>query len=118
MSSAAPPDSIPLPAVPRTLSLGLVLVVLIVAFESMAVSTVLPRVAEQLSGLALYGWASSAFLLSSLFGAVLGGVLADRRGLAYGAVLALVLFALGLLVGAASPTMLVFVLGRLIQGLG
>lgn len=112
------PEALPLPAVPRTLSLGLVLVVLIVAFESMAVSTVLPRVAEQLSGLALYGWASSAFLLSSLFGAVLGGVLADRRGLAFGAVLALVLFAAGLLVGAASPTMLVFVLARLLQGLG
>ncbi|QFP78143.1 MFS transporter [Deinococcus sp. AJ005] len=118
VSSAVSPDSTPLPAVPPTLSLGLVLVVLIVAFESMAVSTVLPRVAEQLNGLALYGWASSAFLLSSLFGAVLGGVLADRRGLAYGAVLALILFAFGLLVGAASPTMLIFVLARLIQGLG
>lgn len=112
------PTLTPLPAVPPTLSLGLVLVVLIVAFESMAVSTVLPRVAEQLQGLALYGWASSAFLLSSLFGAVLGGVLADRRGLAYGAVLALILFAAGLLVGAVAPTMLIFVLGRLIQGLG
>ncbi len=112
------PGSVPLPAVPRMLSLGLILVVLIVAFESMAVSTVLPRVAEQLNGLALYGWASSAFLLSSLFGAVLGGVLADRRGLAFGAVLALLLFAAGLLVGAAAPTMLVFVLARLLQGLG
>ncbi|CAM3568342.1 MFS transporter [Deinococcus frigens] len=118
VSSVAHPTSVPLPAVPRTLSLGLVLVVLIVAFESMAVSTVLPRVAGELRGLALYGWASSAFLLSSLFGAVLGGVVADRRGLAFGAVLALVLFAAGLLVGAAAPTMLIFVLGRLIQGLG
>ncbi|MDV6373190.1 MFS transporter [Deinococcus arenicola] len=117
-SKPIPSESTPLPAVPPTLSLGLILVVLIVAFESMAVSTVLPRVAEELQGLALYGWASSAFLLSSLFGAVLGGVLADRRGLAFGAILALILFAVGLLVGAASPTMLIFVLARLIQGLG
>lgn len=105
-------------APPRTLGAGLLLVVLIVAFESMAVGTVLPRVADELRGLALYGWASSAFLLASLFGAVLTGLLSDRRGLAFGAAASLGVFAAGLLVGGLAPTMLVFVLGRLIQGLG
>ncbi|GGM03959.1 MFS transporter [Deinococcus aerophilus] len=117
--SLAPVPSAPvLVPVPRTLGLGLVLVVLIVAFESMAVSTVLPRVAADLNGLALYGWASSAFLLSSLFGAVLSGVLGDRRGLAVSTVLALSVFAAGLLVAGLAPSMTGFVLGRLIQGLG
>lgn len=49
-------------APPPALGAGLLLVVLAVAFESMAVGTVLPRVAEDLRGLNLYGWASSAFL--------------------------------------------------------
>ncbi|UBV44336.1 MFS transporter (plasmid) [Deinococcus taeanensis] len=106
------------PAAPPLLSAGLILVVVMVAFESMAVSTVLPRVSEDLRGLALYGWASSAFLLSSLFGAVLSGVLADRRGLAASAALALGVFAVGLLIAALAPSMPAFVLGRLVQGLG
>ncbi|UQN09734.1 MFS transporter [Deinococcus sp. QL22] len=104
--------------VPPTLSAGLLLVVLIVAFEAMAVSTVLPRVADDLQGLALYGWASSAFLLSSLFGAVFTGLLSDRRGLAVGASVSLVVFALGLLIAGLAPNMPAFVLGRLVQGLG
>lgn len=103
---------------PRMLGVGLILVVMIVAFESMAVGTVMPRVAADLNGLALFGWASSAFLLASLFGAVASGVLADRRGLAPGTVVSLALFAAGLLIGAAATTMPVFVLGRAIQGLG
>ncbi|THF71459.1 MFS transporter [Deinococcus sp. Arct2-2] len=120
---AVPPTTVPpttvLPtAVPPTLSAGLLLVVLIVAFEAMAVSTVLPRVADDLQGLALYGWASSAFLLSSLFGAVFTGLLSDRRGLAVGASVSLAVFALGLLGAGLAPTMPVFVLGRLVQGLG
>ncbi|BDP44227.1 MFS transporter (plasmid) [Deinococcus aetherius] len=112
-SSASTP-----PHAPRTLDAGLLLVVLAVAFESMAVGTVLPRVAEDLRGLPLYGWASSAFLLSSLFGAVAFGALSDRRGLARGAALCLAVFALGLLVAGLAPSMLVFVLGRLVQGFG
>ncbi|WP_034403314.1 MFS transporter [Deinococcus sp. RL] len=118
MPAVSAVSAAPLPAPPRTLGTGLLLVVLVVAFEAMAVGTVLPRVASELQGLSLYGWASSAFLLSSLFGAVLGGVLSDRRGLAWGAGFSLAVFAAGLLVGGLAPTMLVFVLGRLIQGLG
>ncbi|GHF44807.1 MFS family permease [Deinococcus metalli] len=106
------------PLVPRTLGVGLILVVMIVAFEAMAVGTVMPRVASDLNGLALFGWASSAFLLSSLFGAVASGTLADRCGLAPGTVVSLALFALGLLVGGTAASMPAFVLGRVIQGLG
>lgn len=103
---------------PRMLGVGLILVVMIVAFESMAVGTVMPRVASELNGLPLFGWASSAFLLASLLGAVASGVLADRRGLAPGTLVSLALFAAGLLMGGAAASMPVFVLARVIQGLG
>ncbi|WP_442877232.1 MFS transporter [Deinococcus sp. YIM 134068] len=112
VSAAAPPGA------PRLLSAGLLLVVLAVAFESMAVGTVLPRVAEELRGLPLYGWASGAFLLASLFGAVASGVLTDRRGMASSATLSLAVFALGLAVAGLAASMPVFVFGRLVQGLG
>ncbi|MFC4638175.1 MFS transporter [Deinococcus hohokamensis] len=106
------------PAPPQTLSVGLLLVVLVVAFEAMAVGTVLPRVAAEFHGLAWYGWASSAFLLASLFGAVASGLLADRRGLALGAGASLSVFAAGLLVAGLAPDMPTFVVGRFVQGLG
>ncbi|MFC4425140.1 MFS transporter [Deinococcus navajonensis] len=106
------------PVPPATLSVGLLLVVLVVAFESMAVGTVLPQVAADLRGLAWYGWASSAFLLASLFGAVVTGLLSDRRGLALGAGMSLAVFAAGLLVAGLAPDMPTFVVGRFVQGLG
>ncbi|PYE55466.1 MFS transporter [Deinococcus yavapaiensis] len=113
-SSSSRPQARP----PRTLTAGLLLVILAVAFESMAVSTVLPRVAADLRGLELYGWASSAFLLASLFGAVLAGFVTDRRGVAVSAALGIGVFAVGLSVAGAAPSMTVFVLSRFVQGLG
>ncbi len=43
---------------------GIVLVVTLLAFESMAVGTVMPVVASDLDGLALYAWGFSATLIS------------------------------------------------------
>ena len=76
----------------RRLTFGLVLTVTLVAFESLAVSTVMPRVEDDLGDLALYGWVFSAFFLGTLVGAVLAGESADRRGTAPPFVLGLVLF--------------------------
>ncbi|ADV65931.1 MFS transporter [Deinococcus maricopensis] len=105
-------------APPRTLTVGLLLTIVAVAFESMAVATVLPRVADDLHGLALYGWASGAFLLTSLFGAVISGTLTDRRGPAVAAGAGVLVFTAGLVVAGFAPSMAVFVLGRAVQGLG
>jgi MFS family permease len=102
----------------RGLTVGLVLNVTFVAFESLAVATIMPLVAADLSGIALYGWVFSAFLLADLVGIVIAGELADRFGpaLPFGAGLAL--FAFGLLVGGLAPSMPVLVLARAIQGFG
>ncbi|UTA51440.1 hypothetical protein MSS93_04005 [Deinococcus radiodurans] len=58
----------------------MLIVILVVAFESAAVGTMMPRVATELRGLGLYGWASSAFMLANLLGAIVAGLLTDRRG--------------------------------------
>jgi MFS family permease len=102
----------------RPLTVGLVLAVTFVAFEALAVATILPVVGRHLGDLRLYGWVFSAFLLASLIGIVIAGTLADRVPLGRLMLVGLALFALGLIIGGTAPTMLVLVAGRAVQGLG
>jgi MFS family permease len=102
----------------RPLTVGLVLAVTFVAFEALAVATILPVVSRQLGDLRLYGWVFSAFLLASLIGIVLAGTLADRVPLGRPMLAGLALFALGLVIGGTAPDMVVLVAGRAVQGLG
>jgi MFS family permease len=102
----------------RALTIGLVLTITLVAFEALAVSTVMPTVARELGGLELYGWVFSAFFLGSLVGIVVVGGAIDRRGLALPFALGLGLFAIGLLVGGLAPSMPVLIAARVVQGLG
>jgi MFS family permease len=102
----------------RALTTGLVLTVTFIASEALAVVTVMPLVARDLRGLALYGWVFSAFMLASLIGIVVAGRDADRHGPARPYVAGLVLFASGLVVAGLAPSMAVLVVGRALQGLG
>ncbi|MGZ3588267.1 MAG: MFS transporter [Candidatus Limnocylindrales bacterium] len=102
----------------RLLTVGLLLTVTVVASEALSVATILPLVSAELGGLSLYGWTFSAFFLGDLIGIVVAGQAIDRRGLIVPYLAGLLLFGLGLLVGGLTPTMLILVVGRLIQGLG
>ena len=102
----------------RALTLGLVLTITLVGFEALAISTVMPIVAQELGGLELYGWVFSAFFLGSLIGIVVVGGVIDRGGLAAPFAAGLGLFAVGLLAGGLAPSMAVLVVARFVQGLG
>ena len=102
----------------RLLTVGLVGLVTAGAFEGMAVPTVLPVLVGELGGLDLYGWAFSAFWLTTIIGITLGGADADRRGPAPALVVGVALFAVGLLVSGLAPNMAVVIGGRAIQGFG
>jgi MFS family permease len=102
----------------RALTLGLVLTITLVAFEALAISTVMPVVATELGGLDLYGWVFSAFFLGNLVGIVVVGGLIDRGGLIRPFVVGLSLFGVGLAIGGLAPTMPILVVGRLLQGFG
>jgi MFS family permease len=95
-----------------------VFTITLVAFESLAISTVMPVVVEDLGGLELYGWVFSGFFLGSLLGIVLAGQAADRQGTAVPYLLGLGLFAIGLCIGGLAPSMGVLVLARILQGIG
>ena len=70
--------------------------VTLVAFESLAVITILPDIADDLGGIAWYGWVSTAFFLGTMVGIVFAGEQADRHGAGRPYVVGLVLFAVGL----------------------
>lgn len=90
----------------------------LIATEALAVITIMPQVERDLGGLSFYGWVFSAFMLGSLLGTVAAGREADRAGPARPYAVGLMLFAAGLAIGGAAPSMPVLVAGRLLQGIG
>jgi MFS family permease len=89
-----------------------------VAFEAMAVTTVMPTVARDLGGLDLYALAFAAPLASAVVGMVAAGTWSDRTGPVVPLLASLALFAAGLLVCGLAPSMEVLLAGRVLQGLG
>ena len=111
-------DSIEATRSRNQLTAGLLLVITLVAFEALAVATVMPSVQEQLGRIELYGWAFSAFLTTSILGVVVAGEQCDRHGPARPFVAALLLFGTGLVMAGLANSMAVVVAGRAVQGLG
>ncbi|GAB2617075.1 MFS transporter [Streptomyces capparidis] len=128
-------DDIPLPGTPvppsaeaaeegvlgrtyRALTLGIVSVVSLIAFEATAVNTAMPSAADDLDGLSLYAYAFSGFYTTSLFAMVVSGQWCDRRGPLAPLFAGIGAFVAGLLVSGAAGNMWTFVGGRSIQGLG
>lgn len=100
------------------LTVGLVLVVTMAAFEGLAVATVLPTAERDLGGLGLYGLIFVSYMVFSLGGILLAGRLTDRRGLAAPFAAGLALFAAGLVIGGLAPSMAALIAARGVQGLG
>jgi MFS family permease len=92
--------------------------VFLAAFESLAVTTIMPVVTADLNGRGLYSLAFSATLAAGVVGMVVSGAWADRRGPAVPLLIAIGMFATGLIVAGTAPAMTVFVAGRFLQGLG
>ncbi|MFF8604367.1 MFS transporter [Streptomyces sp. NPDC015346] len=126
-SGVAPPADAPLPERTggsvldrdhRALSIGIVSVVLLIAFEATAVGTAMPVAARELNGIPLYAFAFSAYFTTSLFAMVLSGQWSDRGGPLAPLTVGISAFAAGLLLSGTAGTMWLFVLGRAVQGLG
>ncbi|MFJ4198097.1 MFS transporter [Streptomyces sviceus] len=102
----------------RALSVGIVSVVLLIAFEATAVGTAMPVAARELDGVALYAFAFSGYFTTSLFGMVLAGQWADRRGPLGALTAGIGGFGAGLLLSGTAGAMWLFILGRAVQGFG
>ncbi len=102
----------------RLMAIGLVLGVMMVAFEITAVITALPTITDELHGDSLYGVALACYTLANLVALVVTGELTDRYGPAKPYLASLAVFAAGLIVAATAPTMALVVVGRTLQGAG
>jgi len=102
----------------RSLVLGVVGVVVAIAFEAIAVATAMPVAARELGGVRSYGLAFSLFLTTSLVGMVLAGVVSDRRGPVLPFAAATCVFVGGLVLAGSAQDMTVLVLARAVQGFG
>ncbi|GAA1565722.1 MFS transporter [Kribbella sancticallisti] len=102
----------------RALTVGMVALITLVAFESLAVTTAMPTVAQALDGLSLYALAFGGPLASGVVAMVVSGTWSDLKGpsrpLWYGTAW----FLAGLIIAGAAPSMEVLVAGRIIQGFG
>jgi len=99
-------------------TIGMFGLIAFVAFEAMAVTTVMPTVARDLDGLGLYALAFAAPLASGVVGMVAAGMWSDRTGPTVPLLASMALFTLGLVVCGLAPSMEVLLVGRVVQGLG
>jgi MFS family permease len=99
-------------------TVGSFAIIFLTAYESLALTTVMPTISSALDGEQLYALSFAAPLAAGLVGMVAAGQWCDRAGPAGSLVAATVGFGLGLVVCALAPTMEAFVAGRLLQGLG
>ncbi len=102
----------------RATSLGILVLITLIAFEAMAVNAAMPTAARELHGLRSYGWVFTGFLVANVVGMVLSGQLSDRRGAGLPLVAGLAAFTTGLVLGGTATTMTQLIAGRLVQGLG
>ncbi|QOW22309.1 MFS transporter [Novilysobacter avium] len=102
----------------RALTVGSVALIVLYAFEALAVATAMPVVAQALDGLPLYAMAFGSTLAAAVVGMVASGPWADRRGPRAPLQHGIAWFAVGLVVAGLAPTMWVLLLGRVVQGFG
>jgi MFS family permease len=100
----------------RSTTIGLLLLMAMVAFEAMGVGAVMPAVIAELGALSGYAWPFVVFAAAGVGGTVLGGRWCDRAGTRAVLLLGPTLFGLGLLASASALAMPVLLLGRGLQG--
>lgn len=102
----------------RSLLVGVLGLMTCIAFESFAVTTALPVVVRDLSADRWYALAFAATLTTGLIGMTVGGGWADRRGPAQPLFFGGLAFLVGIGMCVTAPGIGVFVLGRMLQGVG
>ncbi|MFC7716382.1 MFS transporter [Nonomuraea recticatena] len=84
----------------------------------MSVGVVMPAISEELDALNLYGMSFSAFLIGGLFANVVAGLWSDRKGYGLPFIAGITLFVIGMALAGAALNKELFVLARVVQGLG
>ncbi|MET4781820.1 MFS transporter [Glaciihabitans sp. UYNi722] len=100
------------------ITIGSCALVFLGAFESLAVTTIMPLVSKDLGGASLYALAFAGPLAVGVIGMVVAGNWSDRSGPIAPLYTSAAFFVVGLLLAGTATTMWTLVIGRLVQGLG
>ena len=98
--------------------MGMFVLVFLVAFESMAVTTVMPMVSELLNGERYFALAFAAPIASGMLGMVAAGEVTDRWGPKHPLFISVAIFCVGLLICGSAANMPMLIGGRILQGVG
>ncbi len=88
------------------------------AVDVFVISTVMPTVVRDIGGSSFYAWSTMLYMVASIVGAASGGPLKAALGPRKGYALGGLLFLTGSAGCGASPTMLVLLVARTVQGYG
>jgi MFS family permease len=99
-------------------TVGVLSLIVLSAFEALAVTTVMPVISAALDGQSLYAVAFSGPLAIGVAGMVAAGNWADRSGPVPVVLTAVVLFVVGLVIAGTAASMPMLIVGRLVHGLG
>lgn len=88
------------------------------AADSLVTATIMPSVGRTLGGYAFFGWATAGYLMGSVLAGASSGVFALRFGLRSATAAAALTYVAGCVLSALAPEMSVFLVGRMLQGIG
>ena len=88
------------------------------AADALVTATIMPTLVRELGGAAYYGWAVAIYLTGGILAGASSGQLSRRLGLRPAMILAALAYAVGCAMSAAAPSIPVFLIGRVFQGLG
>ncbi len=88
------------------------------AADSLVVATVMPSAVAEIGGLAVIGWPVLLYQLGSIVAGITAARLAGHFGLRGAIVGAACVYAFGCVLSGVAPTILILLLGRLLQGIG
>lgn len=92
--------------------------ILLHATNETMIATIMPAMVSDLSGVELVGWSLAVYELGAISAGAAAGRLVSYVPLRTNMIVAALLYAAGALICAASPAMPIFLLGRVIEGLG
>ena len=106
------------PKVRNTIMIGLCVAMLGACFDGTIVGTIGTKLAEDLGGLSLYAWMTTAYLLCETIMIPIAGKLSDIYGRKPLFLIGLGLFAIGSVLAGLSTNMEMFIACRAVQGIG
>ena len=87
------------------------------AGDTLVISTIMPSIAKDIGGYAYFAWPVTVYLLGAIVAGASAGRFSEALGLRSALAVSAVLFAFGCVFDAMAPTIWVFLIGRLLQGI-